>query len=101
MAYGIKTGGRATGTPNKATQLIIDKLDALGCDPINGMAQIALDKCNAPELRARMFAELAQYIAPKRKAVEIDTGDAHHVVFNIGIPQRISLESTAEIALLK
>lgn len=101
MANGFKTGGRTTGTPNKATQLIVDKLEALGCDPINGMAQIALDKSNAPELRARMFAELAQYIAPKRKAVEIDTGDAHHVVFNIGIPQTIASVNAVDIPALR
>jgi hypothetical protein len=34
------------------------------------MANIALDQKNAVELRARMFAELAQYVAPKRKALE-------------------------------
>jgi hypothetical protein len=34
------------------------------------MARLAMDKANPPELRGRMFAELAQYIAPKRKAVE-------------------------------
>jgi hypothetical protein len=33
------------------------------------MARIAMNKKNPVELRARMFAEMAQY-APKRKAVE-------------------------------
>jgi hypothetical protein len=49
---------------------VIDRLAALHCDPIEGMARLAMDKANPPELRGRMFAELAQYIAPKRKAVE-------------------------------
>ena len=35
-----------------------------------GMAQIALDEKNPVEVRARMFSELAQYVAPKRKALE-------------------------------
>jgi hypothetical protein len=34
------------------------------------MAKLAMDKSNAPELRGRMYAELPQYIAPKRKALE-------------------------------
>ena len=34
------------------------------------MAGIALNKKNPVELRARMFAELAQCVAPKRKALE-------------------------------
>jgi hypothetical protein len=34
------------------------------------MARIAMNPKIRPELRARMFAELAQYAHPKRKAVE-------------------------------
>jgi hypothetical protein len=70
MAFGRKTGGRVAGTPNKRTQEVMERLDALGCDPIEGMARLAMDEANPPELRGRMFAELAQYVAPKRKAVE-------------------------------
>lgn len=65
-----KTGGRKKGTPNKRTQDVIERLEALGCDPIEGMAKIAMDKKEPTELRAQMFKELAQYVAPKRKAVE-------------------------------
>ncbi len=39
-------------------------------DPIEGMARIAMDEDNTPELRGRMYSELAQYVAPKRKAIE-------------------------------
>lgn len=55
---------------NKRTLDVIGKLASLKCDPIAGMARIAMDKKNPPDLRGRMFAELAQYVAPKRKAVE-------------------------------
>ena len=34
-----------------------------------------MDQENSPELRGKMFAELAQYIAPKRKAVEFSADD--------------------------
>jgi|HubBroStandDraft_4_1064222.scaffolds.fasta_scaffold2154591_1 hypothetical protein len=40
------------------------------CDPIVGMARIAMNKKNQVELRGRMYAELAQYVAAKRKALE-------------------------------
>jgi hypothetical protein len=30
-----------------------------------------MDQANAPELRGRMFAELAAYCHPKRRAVEV------------------------------
>jgi hypothetical protein len=37
-------GGRHKGTPNKQSQAVIDWLKALGCDPIEGMARIAMDE---------------------------------------------------------
>jgi hypothetical protein len=65
-----KTGGRQKGTPNKATLTAAEKIEALGCDPLAGMAGLAMNEKNPPELRARLFIELAQYIYPKRKAVD-------------------------------
>lgn len=67
---GCKTGGRRPGTANKATLDVQERLAALGCDPIEGMARLAMDLANDPALRGRMFAELAGYVAPKRKAVD-------------------------------
>jgi hypothetical protein len=66
-----KTGGRKKGTPNKATLTVAEKLDAFRCDPIEGMVRIAMDQKNSAELRGRMFSELAQYVYPKRKPVDI------------------------------
>lgn len=73
MAAGVKTGGRQKGTPNKVTQDIQAKLDALGCDPIQGMAEIAAEARRTGDLNlaGTMYKELAQYVAPKRKAVEV------------------------------
>ncbi len=83
---GAKTGGRKKGTPNRKTQAVIDKLADLDCDPIEGMAKIAADEKNSPELRGRMFSELAQYIAPKRKAIEHsgESGEPVTFVMNLG-----------------
>ena len=96
MTVRTKTGGRKTGTPNKRTQDITALLDRLGCNPIEGMAHIAMDTFNPLEIRARMYAELAQYVAPKRKSVEIDTGEKERIVFNIGIPVRHQVDATLE-----
>lgn len=68
-----KTGGRQKGTPNKRSLDVAEKLAALGCDPISGMAMIAMSQENEISLRARMFIELAQYIHPKRKALDVST----------------------------
>ena len=76
MARSSTSGqGRPKGALNHAPADVRERLAAMGCDPIVGMARIALDKEAPKELRARMFAELAQYVAPKRRAVE-HSGDA-------------------------
>jgi hypothetical protein len=70
MARGIKTGGRSVGTPNRSTAEVKQTLEALSCDPSEGMARIAMDESQPMALRASMYRELAQYVAPKRKALE-------------------------------
>jgi|SRR5579875_320882 hypothetical protein len=71
MARGHKTGGRKAGTPNRQTKEINALLDSLGCDPIEGMVRIAQNPKARLELRGRMYAELAQYVHAKRKAIEV------------------------------
>jgi hypothetical protein len=71
----MKTGGRQKGTPNRKTAEVAERLAALGCDPLEGLARLAMDPANSPELRGRMFAELAQYLHPKRKATELSGPD--------------------------
>ena len=90
MANGRKTGGRRKGSANKKTLEVQHKLAALGCDPIAGMAQIAMNRKNSAELRGRMFSELAQYIAPKRKAIEHtgEEGAAMRIIVETGVPPR-------------
>jgi hypothetical protein len=76
VAKGRKTGGRSRGTPNKATLDVTERLKALCCDPIEGMARIAMDTKAPLDLRGRMYSGLAQYVAPKRKAIEHSTDPA-------------------------
>jgi len=80
---GKKTGGRTKGTPNRVTRQAAEILQELNCDPIKGMALIATNKKHAPELRGRMYAELAGYVHPKRKAIEV-TGPSGKPLFDLG-----------------
>ena len=117
MAFPGPGPGRPKGSKGKRTRELEARLARLGCDPLEGMALIAMGKCPcptcdgslrprytvgavgpyldpdkgqemtcrtcwgtgrepiAPELRGRMFSELAQYVAPKRKAVEHSSED--------------------------
>lgn len=92
MAAGHKTGGRKKGVPNKAKAEIESRLKALGCDPIEGMARIAQmaeedaqaaeklsERIAAINLAGKMYAELAEYVAPKRSRIE-HVGDADQPV---------------------
>jgi hypothetical protein len=63
--------GRKKGTPNRSSLEVAERLRELDCDPIEGMARIAMDEKHTPELRARMYSELATYLFPKRRAVEL------------------------------
>ena len=76
MAIGRKTGGRAAGTQNRKTRDVAELLRSLGCEPIEGMVRIAQDERHSPELRGKMYSDLAQYVYPKRRAVEVTGAEA-------------------------
>lgn len=126
-APGERRGGRQKGTPNAVTKAVAAKLEAIGCDPIVGMAKIAMGtlectlchgkgkhldpsgtkhiactSCKGSkretvslELQARMYAELATYVAPKRKAtdfVEDDSATEERILDNPAeVARRIAL----------
>jgi hypothetical protein len=68
-----KTGGRKKGTPNRATLTLQERLEAVDCDPLLELARIAMNANNPIEIRVRCFSEIAPYVDPKRKPVEIST----------------------------
>ena len=70
---GERRGGRTKGTPNKRTQQVMDILNNLDCNPIEGLvkiANIAMEKQDYA-LAGSMYKELSQYAFPKRRAVEM------------------------------
>jgi len=78
---GERRGGRAKGVKNKTTQSVIDRLKDLKCDPIEGMAKIAKQAMGEGDLQleGNMYKELAQYVAPKRKSIEITGEDGEAI----------------------
>lgn len=63
--------GRKPGSLNKRTLAVEQKIKELGC-PFEGMARIAekAEKEGDLSTAGRMYAELASYQAPKRKAID-------------------------------
>jgi hypothetical protein len=72
MATGFKTGGRVKGTPNKKTTDVQQLLENLNCNPIEGMARIAENIEIDIGIRLNAYKELAQYMFPKRRAVDLN-----------------------------
>lgn len=70
-APGERRGGRTAGTPNRATAEVADKLAALGFDPIAAMVAIATDPAADLTIRGRMASELAAYLHPKKRAIDL------------------------------
>jgi hypothetical protein len=68
-----KTGGRKKGSLNRINADLKDRLSAAFPDycPIEEMARIALNFDEDVTIRLTAHKEIAQYIYPKRKAVEV------------------------------
>ena len=68
-----KTGGRAKGKKNKVSELVRDRLKELKCDPIEQLVIIARQAQEKDDLHlaGAMYKELAAYVAPKLKSIEL------------------------------
>lgn len=60
--------GRVAGTPNKKTQTLIEKCELKGLDIWEAMIELA-EAAQGID-RFKMLSEMAQYVFPKRKAIE-------------------------------
>ncbi len=100
MARGFKTGGRQAGTLNKRTQELTERLESLGCDPVEGLVRIANDKSASLELRAKCFADLLPYVYPRRRpADDSPYGEQERIILNFSFtrkpePDAIELPAT-------
>lgn len=77
-AKGEKRGGRAKNVPNKRTKELAELLEETfpGYNPVIQMAGIAQDETVDIGHRVMCAREVAHYLFPKRKAVDMKV-DAH------------------------
>jgi hypothetical protein len=70
--------GRPKGSQNRRTLDIEQRLDRIGCDPIEGLARIGRQAEEEGDLRlaADCYRHLAPYIAPRLSAAAITTDNA-------------------------
>jgi hypothetical protein len=93
---GEHRGGRKKGTPNKTSlRSAWEILDAMGCDPIEGLARLAMSDTTPPAVRARCYSDLAQYLHPQIKPLEVQ------VQVPVGVADLTDEQLAAKIAELK
>lgn len=90
-----KTGGRRKGSHNRDKRELLAMIMDAGCPhPIQGLAEVAViaKKAKRYDLAANCYKELAQYVAPKRRAIEHTTekGEAQPLV--IVMPSKSEIE---------
>jgi transcriptional regulator of nitric oxide reductase len=78
-------------------ETVADRLRQLDCDPIAGMAKLAQDETVPAVLRARMFAELATYIVPRRKATDLTGVDGKPLDMEFGFNRDALTDQELEI----
>lgn len=70
MGFGRPTR-KASMAAQEAIELVGAKLEEAGCDPIKELAALAMSPATPRDEKIVILKELAQYIAPKRKSVEV------------------------------
>ncbi len=78
----VAGSGRKKGQTCRLSADVRLKLQELGFDPIVGMVTIAQDPTTERAIVVRVASELAQYVYPKRRAVEISGIDGAAIEVN-------------------
>ena len=83
MAKGIKTGGRAKGTPNKAGFKREAEIRASGLSPLDFMLDVLRNEDSPTEERKWAAKEAAPYIHPRQSTVDVGNKDREPLVVHI------------------
>jgi hypothetical protein len=91
MALGHKTGLRKAGTIKRENKGNRRPAGVSRAQPIEAVVRIATDPEASLELRGRMNSELAQYVYPKRIAVEVAGDKDAPLVVQRVVLERVSI----------
>lgn len=83
MAVGKKTGGRAKGTPNKASAAKAKEIAASGLTPLDWMLSVLRDPLIDYDRRDDMAKAAAPYVHPRLAATELSGKDGNQLVIRI------------------
>lgn len=86
----VKTGGRQKGSKNQITssrdKKIEDFCETYSCDPIESLFSIASNINTPIDIRVSILKELAQYIYPKKRAIEVEATESQNPFIQIILP---------------
>lgn len=66
-----KTGGKVKGCKHKINRDIVALLDSLNCNPLEGLARIAIDEKVEIGVRVSAYRSIARYVHPELKSIEL------------------------------
>ena len=85
MAHGFKSGGRVVGTPNgerKAlSEMLKDRFPKY--HPVIALAEIGNNKKNNIAIRLQAHKEVAKYICPQLKSIELVDQEDQHITISV------------------
>ena len=80
----LKKGkAKVSVSTQEAIAELFNKLNDAGCDPIAELAALAMDPNTPLSDRISIMKDLAQYTAPKRRAVDISTSSEEGITVKI------------------
>lgn len=79
---GNKTGGRVAGVPNKDRKWLMDELARKfpNYHPVVALAGIANDNTNDIAIRLNAHKEVAKYVSPQLKAIEVNLSESDKAI---------------------
>ena len=80
---GVRPGaGRPKGSTNRRTGDVQQRLDALECDPVEGLGRIAKQAEEQGDLGLAMhcYKALMPYIAPKRQSIALERNEGDEAI---------------------
>lgn len=84
--------GRPAGARNKGKFEVAQILKDLNCDPFQILADLA-QSARSEKVRCEAASELASYVAPKLKSIEVTTDPDNPVLVNINLKNANQLPS--------
>lgn len=90
MARGFKTGGRQSGTPNADKKELSEMIAARFPDyhPVMAMVEMANDMKNEVTLRFQANKEVAKYVCPQLKSIDVSSHESVKIKVRIKESER-------------